>query len=92
MFNNYEVKRCIDAIKGTGRKLLTKILQKILLRSDQFERRFVDIISAYVGHSREYSKISKSNNNSDIIRVKLEYSSKTIDLINIQSLLSSNKI
>ena len=74
------------------KKVLSKILQKILLRSNQFDRRFVDIIAAYVGHSREYSKISKSNNNSDNIRVKLEYSSKIIDMINIQSLLSSNKI
>ena len=92
MYNNYEVKRLIDTIKGTNKKLLNKILQRILLISDQFDRRFVDIISTYMGHSREYSKISKLNNNNDKIRVKLEYSSKIVDLINIQSLLSSNKI
>ena len=73
MYNNYEVKKCIDTIKGTNKKLLTKILQKVLLISDQFDRRFVDIISAYVGHSREYSKVSKLNNDSDEIRVHLDY-------------------
>ena len=92
IYNNYEVKKYIDTIKGTNKKFLTKILQKILPISDQFDRRFVDIISAYVGHSREYSKISKSNNNSDNIRVKLGYPSKIVDRINIQSLLSCNKI
>ena len=91
LYDNYEVKRCIDIMKSTNIKLLSKILQKVLLISDQFERRFVDIISAYVGHSREYSKTSKTND-CNKIRVKLDYSSKIIDVINIQSLLSSNKI
>ena len=52
MYNNYEIKRFIDTIKGTNNKLLTKILQNILLISSQFDR-FVDIISAYVGHNRQ---------------------------------------
>ena len=91
LYNNYEIKKCIDVMKGTNKKLLTNILQKVLLASDQFDRRFIDIISAYVGHSRKYSKLSKTFDNNKI-RVKLEYSSKIIDLINIHSLLSSNKI
>ena len=46
LYNNYEVKRYIDTIKGTSKKLITKIWQKILLMSNQFDRRFVDIIAA----------------------------------------------
>ena len=92
MYNNYEIKKCIDTIKGTNKKLLSKILQKVLLITDQFDRRFIDIISAYVGHSREYSKVSKLNNDSNEIRVRLDYSTKMIDCINIHSMLSSNKI
>ena len=92
MYNNYEIKRCIDTIKGTNKNLLNKILETIILSSDQLDKRLVDIISAYVGHSRKYSEISKLNNNNDNIRVQLEYSSKIIDHINIQSLLSSNRI
>ena len=73
-------------------KLLLKILHKVLPKSNQFARRFVDVISAYVGHCRQYSKVGKSDLNQSKIRVKLDYSSKILDIINISGLLSSREV
>ena len=92
IYNKMGIKKFVDAIKGTTRKLLLKILQKVIVNSNKFERRFVDIISAYVGHSRRYSKESESNSSQNKIRVKLNYCSKMLDIINISSLISCNVV
>ena len=89
IYNQHGLKKFVDTLKGTSKKLLTNILHKILPISNQFERRFVDIISAYIGHCRRYSNESKSNNRYNKIRVKLDYSSKILDTINVQSIISS---
>ena len=86
------LKKFVDAIKGTPKKLLLNILQRVLEIRNKFERRFVDIISAYVGHSRQYSKESESYASRNKIRVKLKYSSKMLDIINFSSLISSKAV
>ena len=92
VYKQMGIKKFIDAIKGTTRKLLLSILQKVLENRNKFERRFVDIISAFVGRSRRYSKESESNSSRDKIRVKLNYTSKILDTINISSLISSKEV
>ena len=84
------IKKFIDAVKGATNKLLLGILQYVLLNRLQFKRRFVDIVAAYVGHSRKYTKESKTNESK--IRVKLEYSSKLLDIINISGIISSKDV
>ena len=86
------LKKFVDAIKGTTKKLLLMILQKVLENKNKFERRFVDTLSVCVGHSRQYSKESKSYSNRNKIRVKLNYSSKILDIINISSLISARDV
>ena len=86
------LKKFVDAIKGTTKKLLLMILQKVLENKNKFERRFVDILSVCVGRSRQYSKESKSYSNRNKIRVKLNYSSKILDDINISSLISARDV
>ena len=68
------------------------ILQKVLENKNKFERRFVDILSVCVGRSRQYSKESKSYSNRNKIKVKLNYSSKILDIINISSLISARDV
>ena len=46
------LKKFVDAIKSTTKKLLLMILQKFLENKNKFERRFVDILSLCVGRSR----------------------------------------
>ena len=55
----------IHAIKVTTKKLLLNMLHKVLINRNNFEKHFVDIISACVGHSRQYSKNSASNSSRD---------------------------
>ena len=45
------LKKIVDDIKGTTKKLLLMILQKVLENKNKFERRFVDILSVCVGRS-----------------------------------------
>lgn len=92
IYDQMGIKKFVDAIKGTTNKLLLNILQKVLEHKNIFERRFVDIISAYVGHSRQYSKENESNASQNKIRVKLNYSSKMLDIINFSSLISSKDV
>ena len=80
------LKKFVDTIKGTTKKLLFMILQNVIENRNKFERRFVDILSVCVGRSRQYDKESKSYSNRNKIRVKLNYSSKILDIINISSL------
>ena len=68
------------------------ILHKVLENKNKFERRSVDILSVCVGRSRQYSKESKSYSNRNKIRVKLNYSSKILDIINISSLISARDV
>ena len=63
IYNEKGLKKFVDAIKGTPKKLLLKILNKVLPKRNQFARRFVDVISAYVGHCRQYSRVGKSDLN-----------------------------
>ena len=56
IYNQMGLKKFVDAIKGTTKKLLLMILQKVLENKNKFERRFVDILSVCVGRSRQYSK------------------------------------
>ena len=86
------IKKFVDAIKSTTNKLLLNILQKVLEHKNQFERRFIDIIAAYVGHSRKYRKEHESCANQNKIRVKINYSSKILDIINFSSLVSSKSV
>ena len=74
------------------KKLLLMILQKVLENKNKFERRFVDILSVCIGRSRQYSKESKSYSNRNKISVKLNYSSKILDIINISSLISTRDV
>ena len=71
----------------TIKKLLLMILQNVL--ENKFERRFVDILSVCVGRS---SKESESHSNRNKMRVKLNYSSKILDIINISSLISARDV
>ena len=64
IYNQMGLKKFVDAIKGTTKKLLLMILQKVLENKNKFERRFVDILSVCVGCSRQYSKESKSYSDS----------------------------
>ena len=86
IYDKMGIKKFVDAIKGTTNKLLVNILQKVLEHRNKFERRFVDIISAYVGHSRQYRKEQKSSASLNNIRVKLNFSSKILDIINFHLL------
>ena len=52
IYNQRGLKKFVDAIKGTTKKLLLMILQKVLVNKNKFERRFVDILSVRVGRSR----------------------------------------
>ena len=63
------LKKFVDAIKGTTKKLLLMILQKVLENKNKFERRFVDILSVCVGRSRQYNKV-----NLILTKIKLESS------------------
>ena len=92
IYNQFGLKKYVDAIKGTNNKLLSKILSKILLNTNQFEGRFVDIISAYIGHCRKYNKDSKAYDEYNIVRGKLEYSSRILDIINVPAIISSKDI
>ena len=42
IYNQMGLKKFVDAIKGTTKKLLLMILQKVLENENKFERRFVD--------------------------------------------------
>ena len=86
------LKKFVDAIKGTTKNLLLMILQKVLVNKNKFERRFVDILSVCVERNRQYSKESKSYSNRNKIRIKLNYSSKILDIINISSLISARDV
>ena len=68
------------------------ILQNVLENKNKFERRFVEILSVCVGRSRQHCKESKSYSNRNKIRVKLNYSSKILDIINISSLISARDV
>ena len=92
IYDHMGLKKFVDAIKGTTKKLLVNILQKVLVNKNKFERRFIDIISAHVGHSRLYSKEQESHANKNKIRIKLNYSSKVLDVINFPSLISSKAV
>ena len=92
IYNQMGLKKFVDAIKGITKKLLLMILQKVLVNKNRFERRFVDILSVCVGRNRQYSKESKSYSNRNEIRVKLNYSSKILDIINISSLISARDV
>ena len=91
IYNQMGLKKFVDAIKGTTKELLLMILQKVLVNKNKFERRFVDILSVCVGRSRQYTE-SKSYSNRNKIRVKLNYSSKILDIINISSLISARDV
>ena len=92
IYNQMGLKKFVGAIKGTTKKLLLMILQKVLENENKFKRRFVDILSVRVGCSRQYSKESKPYSNRNKIRVKLNYSSKILDIINISSLISARDV
>ena len=92
IYNQMDLKKFVDAIKGTTKKLLLMTLQKVLENKNKFERRFVDILSVCVGRSRQYSKESKSYSNRNKIRAKLNYSSKILDIISISSLISARNV
>ena len=91
IYNQMGLKKFVDAIKGTTKKLLLMILQKVLENKNKFES-FVDILSVCAGRSRQQSKESKSYSNRNKIRVKLNYSSKILDIINISSLISARDV
>ena len=66
------LKKFVDAVKGTTKKLLLMILQKVLENKNRFERRFVDILSVCVGRSRQYRKESKSYSKLNKIKSQAE--------------------
>ena len=92
IYDQNGIKKFVDAIKGTTKKLLSKILQKVLENKNKYERRFVDIIAVWVGHSRNYSKEHQPYASQNKVRVKLNFSSKMLDIINFSSLISSKAV
>ena len=85
------LKKFVDTIKGTTKKLLLMILQNVLENKNKFKR-CVDILSVCVVCSRQYDKESKSYFNRNKIRIKLNYSSKILYIINISSLISARHV
>ena len=84
------LKKFVDAIKGTTKKLLLMILQKVLVNKNKLERRFVDILSVLDAVDSIVKKVNLIL--TEIKLVKLNYSSKILDIINISSLISARDV
>ena len=92
LYKNFGIKKLLDSLKSLQKKSFTSVIENILYNDGNFKSKFKHIVFAFMGYIRNSSKTPNLNSPKNKIISTLKYSSKILDIINLNGIINSRHV